>query len=253
MNKKFLLSTVLSAIAAFTIGTAKADEFSPKTKEILFKIHDITPNKNKDGIVKSCNFFVTFYNRTDHSLDNATLDLSWKDSTGNYIITQNNKDIANRMEENGETPSFKTADNSSIKAEVKNVGTFLEMPALEPYTQGTVAARLNSEKCFLLFEDLNYRVTSCNIKNQNVQSDQGANKSFANSTEERSIESCSRLFKYVSPKDAEYYREFKAVPVAEQQKMLENAAVEDLEKIETKFNGVISNLEKTNNVLDNIR
>ena len=48
MSKKFLLGTLLSAMAVFTMNAANAaDETeAPKVKEILFKIHDIKPNKN---------------------------------------------------------------------------------------------------------------------------------------------------------------------------------------------------------------
>lgn len=254
MSKKFLLGTFLSAMAVFTMNAANAaDEAeAPKVKEILFKIHDIKPNKNKDGLVKSCNFFVTFYNRTDFVLDGATLDLSWKDDTGNYIIEQNKKALAESDDEYAEDNTKKTPvteDNSTIRSEVKNVSTFVEMPALTPYTQGTVAARLNSEKCFLLFEETNFRVTSCNLKNQ----ENSGSKTLSNSTNERSVESCSRMFRYVSPKDPEYYREFKAVSVAEQQKLLQDATQEEVDKIETKYQGVIANMDSANNILSNIR
>ena len=240
MKKTFLLTTLLMAAAAFSTN-ANAQYDDGRNKEILFKIHDIKANKDEDGLVKDCSFFVTFFNRTDHEIDSASLDLSWLDNTGNYIIEQ-----ANPTNEEEVASSEKKA---KIKAQEKLVSTFVDVPNIYPYNQGTIPATLKSEKCFLLINDVQFKVTSCRLKNNG---DNGP-AMLSNSTNERNIESCSKLFKFVSPQDPQYYQEFKSISVAEQEQNKVNEQKYQLDNIESKYHNITSNLDSAQAILNDLK
>ena len=180
--------------------------------------------------------------------------MSWKDNTGNYILEQNEKEIASQLSTANEIDldkqDQKEVQKPKLKAEEKDISTFVEMPAVGSYKQVTVAGQLQSEKCFLLQEDVKFNVTSCKIKNVSTSSE---DKTFSNSTNERSVESCSRLFKYVSPRDAEYYREFKAISVSDQQKIIESDLDKSMHAIEDRYNNIISNIDGAKGVLLEIK
>ena len=52
---------------------------SEKPHAILFKIHDIKPIENSDGVVTSCQYTATFYNRSPFNLRQAKMNLEWTD------------------------------------------------------------------------------------------------------------------------------------------------------------------------------
>lgn len=78
-----MLVQCLSVGLASYIGAAHAAD-----NAVLFKIHDINPIKNSDGIVTSCDLGATFFNRTGSEVTNATLNLVWPDDVVSDTIEQ---------------------------------------------------------------------------------------------------------------------------------------------------------------------
>ena len=97
MLNKALLSSLSIALGLASFG-AYAQEAEPqqedttKPRAVLFKVHDIKPVENTDGVVTHCDFLVTFYNRTTDSFRQAKVDMGWTDEvTERYVIDDEEK------------------------------------------------------------------------------------------------------------------------------------------------------------------
>ena len=186
MKKALLINTVFMTGIVFLADGAVAQNAVNNTqnvqkKEILFKIHDIKPNKDEQGFIKDCSYTLTVYNRTDSEVDAASLDLSWADNDGNYIIEQ---DIVS--DENG-AQKF----DGRMKVGNKSVNTFVDVPAIPTYSQVSINATAKTEKCYLLLGNVNYRVTSCKLAKRDNLGTAGVNSS----------ETCGKMFRYVPVTD----------------------------------------------------
>ena len=86
---KFLARVLVLGTALFT-GVAGAAEKNDEELlgEVLFKIHDIVPEKDADGKVLYCNIGATFFNNTTVDLNNIALTLGWSDEVIGETIDQ---------------------------------------------------------------------------------------------------------------------------------------------------------------------
>lgn len=237
MKNTLLFNTLLMAATALYAGNVsaqKADIPAPQSdKEILFKIHDVKPNKDEEGFVKDCSFTLTVYNRTDTDIEAAAIDLVWPDNDGNYVVAQ---DIV--TDENGDKKF-----DGRMRTNNKTITTFVDIPQVSSYTQVSVPVTAKTEKCFLLLGTLNYRATSCKMAKRNVMDSASKGKA----------ESCSKMFRYVPINDPEYYKEFKPVSYVEQVSSEEKQKLKDLENIDRINNEILGNFESTKRVLEKIR
>ena len=237
MKNTLLLNTFLMAATALYAGNVYAQDAQPQEpaaeKEILFKIHDVKPNKNEEGYVKDCSYTLTVYNRSDMEIDSASLDLSWNDNDGNYLIEQ---DIV--TDENGE----KTFDGR-MRISNKTISTFIDVPQVPTYSQVSVSATAKTEKCFLLLGNVNYRVTSCKLLKRDALG------SAANA----GSESCSKMFRFVPVTDPEYYKEFKPISYSAQVSAAEQQKIRDLEEIERTNAEILNNFDETRKIVNGIR
>ncbi len=200
---KKVFSLALGAVLTANIGSAAAQQAvsaadEDKTEELLFKIHDITPVQNREGEVIACDFNTTFYNRSAYNLKEAMLDFTWKDASLESVINAEKDEDAEKKNRNRNRAYSETERRTS-----KDVNTMIEVPALKPYKQVTVNNRINTDRCFLLIEKVDFEVKSCTAEGL---------ASGGRSARRASQESpCGRLFKYVSPEDAQYYLDFKEI------------------------------------------
>ncbi len=106
-NKKFLWHATcallaLSAVPAWAEDGEDSDELVSSIDEsqpaVLFKVHDIKPLKNRDGKITNCEFNITFFNRSNKNVDNATVNLTWKDEAIGNVI-EDEKELAKRKME----------------------------------------------------------------------------------------------------------------------------------------------------------
>ena len=83
IQNKFWLGVAGLLLSAGVANAQNADVAAEEESEaILFKVHDISPVKGGiDGEVTSCEFYVTFYNRSKKDIANAQVDLSWMDDS----------------------------------------------------------------------------------------------------------------------------------------------------------------------------
>ena len=152
IKAKKILAQCLGIGLASYIGAASAAE-----EGVLFKIHDIIPVKNADGIVVSCELGATFYNRTESELTNAALTLSWDDEVVAEAINQeerNAREIKRTPRRN--VPRYNTASYNT-----KDISLNLRLPPIKSHQQVSLKAKVVTDRCFLLLNDVNISVTKC--------------------------------------------------------------------------------------------
>lgn len=246
--KKALCGTLGLALGAMAFSAQAqnaAGEPSTKPRAVLFKVHDIKPVENTDGVITHCDFLVTFYNRTNESLRQAKLDMGWTDEvTERYVIDGN--DVKT-------TPSAARSQNRNARGNVSmgEIATSVDMPALGAYKQATVKGTVKTEKCFLLLDNLDFNVSSCSIIGKDAEQQQNSRRGRVASS--RNNSECASLFEYVDSKNPEYYDEFKNISFSDQERILRDEKKQDTSDINASYDNVMKNLEKTNSVLMNIK
>ena len=196
MNRKAkLLMQVISLSTVLISGVAMAvDNKAAQTDKgfVLFKIHDIVPEKNANGKVLYCNVGATFFNRTKEDVSNAALTLSWRDDVIDDIIVHEEREDKEkrRVDPKGPRPRYSTAGFTD-----KVVSTSLKLPPLKVGQQVSLKTKVDTDRCFLLLNDMDITVNNCGTIGM---SDRRSGSIV-----------CDNLFSYVSPKMPEYYTEFK--------------------------------------------
>lgn len=232
----FGVSAVLAVLSG--VNCVKASEADTSNKEaVLFKIHDIVPVKNNEGEVVSCDYKATFYNRSSVNISGAVLDFVWRDTAISDVVDKEKQEDAKTNNRN-----INRARSTTERITDKDITTSLEVPAIAPSTQVEVKSSINTDRCFLLIEDVNYKVKSCNSSGS--ASAQGGRSG---------VSSCSGMFMYVSPKDAQYYLEFKAISVAEQKSAEENEMDKQKKQNNETYRKVMGALDATNSIISHIK
>lgn len=214
MSKKAkLLMQVIGLSTALISGVSMAADSRNAEADkgfVLFKIHDIVPEKNSNGKVLYCNVGATFFNRTKEDISNAALTLSWNDDVIGEIIDKEERadKEMKRVDPKAPRSRYSTAGFTG-----KVVNTSLKLPPLKVGQQVSLKTKVDTDRCFLLLNDMDVTVNNCGT---------------AGMGERRSRSSgCDNLFSYVSPKMPEYYTEFKETSYDEQMQ-LENEEVDSL-------------------------
>lgn len=227
---------------------ATAPEQSSKSRAVLFKIHDITPVENTEGVVTSCDFLVTFYNRTPEGMRPAKINMGWTD------------DVSERYFSDEETPAEDAAAQKQTRQVRQNrreettLGTItagIDMPTLAAGQQTTVKGTIKSEKCFVLLSNLNFKVENCGILGR--ENTQNPTSRRATTLSAASLGECANLFEYVDPKNPEYYEEFKSISYTEQENLLKNEKKTNLDNVNAKSDEIVSKIEKVEGILQNIQ
>lgn len=213
--KKVLLQYCLGAGFCLLAGNAAADDNS-----ILFKIHDITPVRNSDGLVTSCDVGATFYSRLQNDVSNVSLRLSWIDDVVNETIAREERAQKEATRLRRTTSRYSTASFNS-----KNIVLNLKLPTIRPDQQVTLKTKVNTDRCFLLMNDPEISVTNCGTGNSAANKNSGV--------------SCANMFRFVSVKDPEYYTEFQSISLEELKKQEEIELVEQKNEIDKAFNEAI--------------
>ncbi len=235
ISKMFFGVSAVFAVLAGSVSVQASEADTSSKEAILFKIHDVTPIKNNEGEVVSCDYKATFYNRSSVNVSGAVLDLVWHDNAIADIVDQEKKEDAKTNNRN-----INRARSTTERITDKDVVTSLEVPAVAPSTQVEVKSSVNTDRCFLLIEDLNYKVKSCSSASNAAEGGRGGS-------------SCSGMFIYVSPKDAQYYLEFKATSIAEQKSAEENEIDKQKKQNTETFRKAISALDAASNIMSNIK
>lgn len=194
INSKKVFVGALGLFFAASVNNAVAQQAARPVIDnpaILFKIHDIKPVLSSEGQTTSCDFAITFFNRSGETINGASIDLTWEDNSIKSLMDEEKKD--------GNTNRTSTVARNTTDSVTANI----EVASIKPMGQAVVRTRLQSDRCFLLLEDVKLRVRSCNIASQSRSGS-------------RSATVCANLFRFVSPNSQEYYREFKPMTIEEE-------------------------------------
>ncbi|MBE6443256.1 MAG: hypothetical protein E7020_01125 [Alphaproteobacteria bacterium] len=200
----------LGMILVATDVNAEPNKDGESAGVVLFKIHDIVPEKDANGKVLYCNVGATFFNRTKIDIANAAIALKWDDEVIGEAIDQEERAEKEQKRINSRAPRSRYSTSSFTG---RTISTSLKLPQLKVNQQVTLKTKVDTDRCFLLLNDMEVTVNNCGT---------------AGMTDKVSRQGCSNMFRYVSPKNAEYYMEFKEIS-PEEQLAIENAEVADVE------------------------
>jgi hypothetical protein len=246
--KKALYSTLMLACATM-ITSAQAQtttEATTTTKPsaVLFKIHEIKPVVNTEGVVTNCDFMVTFYNRTTKGLRPAKIEMGWTDNVSNrYEIDAEYKETT-KVEEK------RVASSRKQDEKLGDILTSVDMPSLGSYKQATVKASVATEKCFLLLDNVSYRVATCSIVEEGEDNNTSRRRSAGRNN---ASAECVNLFEYVDSSNPEYHDEFKTISFSEQERIMLEDRKQDVSTLENSYNEIVKNFEKVEKTISNIQ
>ena len=230
-TKKVLVQCLSVGLASY-IGAAHAAD-----NAVLFKIHDINPIKNSDGIVTSCDLGATFFNRTGSEVTNATLNLVWPDDVVSDTIEQEQRAEKEAIRLSRRNVSrYSTSDYND-----KSVSLNLKLPPLKPYQQVTMRTKVNTDRCFLLLNDVEINVYNCTTGG-----------SGATATGGRGSNACGDIFRFVSVSNPEYYTEFSAVSMQEIQTQEQTQAEKEKSEVNRLFTETIDAINELANSFKDI-
>lgn len=229
-----LMGTCVSAALAQNAPVAAG--LSGKTDAILFKIHEIQPLKNAEGMVIACNFNATFYNRSPKDISNASLRLSWRDEAISSVISDEKKERA--AQEPGRIVGNQTSYTERVTP--AEISATIDLPALKAYKQITLHSKIQADRCFLLLNDATFTVNSCQASE--TTGIRGASAS-----------NCGGLFNFVSAKNPEYYREFKKISYNDEKVIKQSEKEKDQKELNKAYNDAVDSLTSISNTLARIK
>ena len=234
---KKVLGLAATLLVATSISSANASE----TEEaVLFKIHDITPVKSAEGEVVGCDFVTTFYNRSSYTIRNASMNLAWKDEAISGVIEKEKKEDAAKKGRG--TSRGRSATERVTDADIE---VMIEIPTVKPATQVAVKSRANTDRCFLMIDNVKHSVKSCNLET--------AKGGKANAGGRGTGAGCNRIFQYVSAEDPQYYLEFKAVSVNAENAEREEANKKNKSQVDDMYRKAVSAIDTANAVVSGIK
>lgn len=270
--KQLLMSAACAVLALGSVNAQAEDEdagneFASRIgrgeKVVLFKIHDVKPIKNKKDVVTDCEFGLTLYNRSPESIESATLDLVWTDQGIVSVIneekkqekTEEKKTVKSLNEKYSQPTQIKTADVSDT-----SLKTSVILPQIKPFRQVSLRSQLQSDKCYLMMEDVDFSFSSCKIKDEAAKNDSVKSHRLStalgdSASREVSAElnRCKSMFRFVSPRDPEYYREFQKISFNDQTVQKSEARKKDVEELGQAYDKMLKSLSSLTETLDSIK
>ncbi len=216
----------------------KAAEPTTRSDAVIFKIHDVDPVL-EDGVVKGCNYMITLYNRTSINFRTFTINLSWPDPVDERFKFDRYVESILGVEEAEKQRSFFSKDEPS-----KPTQTSVTVNAFGADKQISLRSYMDNEKCYLMLTDAQYTVTPCDIART-----MDTVGSFGISSEQSA---CTELFQFVSPKNPEYFGEFKRLSATEEAAESEAAESRELSDIDVIINKIVENMGSSDKALTNI-
>ncbi|MBP5352583.1 MAG: hypothetical protein J6Y91_02320 [Alphaproteobacteria bacterium] len=226
---KIITSGLVLGMALVSAGNAYAEEEQKKEETssangILFRVENIQPQKNNEGLITKCKFIVTAYNRTDTGVRSAVLTFKWVDN------------ISAKYKIDGDQVKPVTAAEAvtTITKEVK-------LNSLAAHKQRSFEEVVETDKCFLLFDSLDFKVDSCQFENE-----AGGNKN-------KNVGDCAKSFEYINSKNPEYYSEFRDVPDSVIERQVEDEKKQEVAKINKATDESMADLKETAEILEKIK
>lgn len=231
VNKILLPFAAFLLVFSLAEKSAEARRATDETSEedsILFRIENIKPIANADGLIEKCSFVVTTFNRMDKAVKEAKLDLNWEDNiSAKYAIA-------------GNEVKAKNAEES-----LTVINTSVEIENIPPHFQKSFEGVVETDKCFLLLDNLEYTVEKCILdgEKQEMKNNKVVNKNGG----------CERNFNYINSANPEYYTEFKDVPESVLTKQADEEKKHEVAKIDEIYNETLKDMESLGKTLEEIK
>ena len=237
------LSLVRPAVAAVEVPVPVAPEHNvfgmapvegqdkattSQVNSILFRIENIKPVVDKDGLTTQCQFMITVYNRMDKEVKEATLDLNWADN-----ISQKYKIVDEEV-----------ALETNKEKTVTNISKSVILDAILPHKQKTFEETVDTDKCYLLLDQLDYKVSSCIFEGDKV---------VMKDNKLQSAGACAQSFNYINSQNPEYYSEFKDVPDSVLEGQAEDQKNNNLKEIDEVHKQAMDALDTLGQTLEKIQ
>lgn len=238
INKLLISSLVLSFVSAaanpsFAAEDEKADAKEEQTSDagaVIFRIENIQPVLNDEGITEKCKFTFTVYNRMEQEIAEANLKLSWEDN-----IEDKYKIVGGNIKAN------------DAKAALQVLEKEITFQTLPPHIQRSFDDVIETNKCFLLLDQLEFEVKNCTFSDEAATA-----KSKDSKDNKQAAGGCTDKFNYINSQNPEYYSEFKDMPDSDIEKQADAEKVEELEKIQEIHNGIKADMENIKTTLQRI-
>ena len=216
---------------------------------VIFRIENIQPVKNKEGSIMSCSFVVTVYNRLDTMVKEANLNFVWQDNiTGQYLkrIDESSKLNPDEITSNFSSDFSANEPSSSLKGpgKFKPIIAPVKLFNIAPHSQKSFSNSVDTDKCFLLFDNLNYTIESCSLE---------GDEAIVKDNEVIRSADCKDKFNYINSKNPEYYVEFGDVPENIVQDQVEEEKQVAVEKISDSYDEISEALDKVDTILNKMR
>lgn len=229
MKKNTKVTGCLLGIA-LGLGAVNAVAAPAKTSEplgeILFKVHDIVPEIDESGKVLYCNIGATFFNRTQVEVNNAVISLKWADDVISDIIDQEER-AEKELQRSNPKANKSRYPTASTTEKVITLG--LKLPSLKIGQQVSLKTKVDTDRCFLLLNDMDVVVENCGT---------------ASMSDKASRQSCANLFRYIGPKNAEYYTEFKEISPEEQLAIADAEFASVQAEVKQSYNDAIATIDE---------
>lgn len=228
-KKIFVLSLVSTLAISVTPNVYASDS------EVIYKIHDVMPVRS-DGEVTSCDFSVTFFNRTSQIVSNLSLDISWLDDVIEDKIKDEKKE---QIKDDSGRVSGYSGQSKTEQFTSKMISTNLSVPPLPPIKQISLKASVKTDRCFLLLEKPQMKINSCKLG--------------AAANVDKAAGSCNDLFVFISSESGDYFSEFKPISYDEEKKEAEQQNQNEQKELDSLYNNAISSVKRVSQTLDSMK
>lgn len=206
-------------------------------QSVLFKVSDIVPLKNADNATVACEFNATFFNRSDKDLSNVVIKLDWEDEVVSQTIDEEKKEEKNSGSIFGQRNFSRTEANTA-----KTIGTQISLPPMPAMRQVVSKQKIQTDRCFLLLNKLEYQVNSCKASSPNATNNGGATS-----------EECKDIFVFIDSENPEYYTEFQGLSVEEQEEQEKTQLEKDMSEVNGLYDANVEAIGKLNTTINSMR
>lgn len=231
--KKFITSGLTFGLALCLAAPSYAEEKQKEIEKtsdadaILFRIENIKPLTNEDGLTDRCSFLVTVYNRMEKKVEKINMDFRWKD-----VIAKKYQIVDDEVRP---VDDMRDAETYIMK--------HVELENVFPHQQKSFEEVVTTDKCFLLLDQLEYKVNDCIAEGDKIE---------VKNNQQTNRGSCLDRFNYINSKNPEYYSEFKDIPDSTLELQAEEAKAHELAGVEEIYKKSLSDLAEVSAELDKI-
>lgn len=225
INAKYIMPMLAVGLTFGAVDANAAPSSSKESKgEVIFKIHDVVPEKNAEGNVMYCNVGATFFNRTSIDMANVSLSLNWTDDVIGEIIDIEDREEREKNKSKSKGPKSRYSTSSFTSS---NISVDLKLPPIKMNQQITLKTKVDTDRCFILLNDMDILINNCGTLSASSSKD-----------------ACANYFQYISPKNGEYYTEFKKISLEEELSNEDAHVVQVQNDINKVFEETISSIDR---------